>query len=160
MSGRLRGTSRPVTRPPRVVELGPSPPTALMRVLLRRRNRALVQVRMPLWKATLIAVVGLACFLGLTLAAMIGMGAVLHVLNPARHFDSYWVLHQQVVVGVLIGLSLLWLLPPHPWAKEVVEVPIRDDPAPRLAQSVTGEERVAVISVYRGRAPPVALRLL
>jgi hypothetical protein len=137
-------------------------PAGLRGVVRRRRDdksllhRGMIRVRtMSIWRATLIAFVGLAIAFGTALGVMTGTGAVLHTLNVSRHFDAYAALHDQVVVVCIIGLSFLWLLPPHPWAKELVEVPIRDDPELRFAEPVTGKARVAVVSVYQGRAPPL-----
>lgn len=111
--------------------------------------------RMSIWRSTLIALGGLVVVLGIALGVMTGVGAVLHAVIPRRHFDVYAVLHNQLVLLCLLCLSILWLLPPHPWAKELVEVPIRDDPEPRFPEPVTGEARVAVVSAYQCRAPPL-----
>jgi hypothetical protein len=113
--------------------------------------------RMSAGRATLVALLGLAVVLGTALGAMAGVGALLHALSPDRHFDAYAVLHNEIVVACVAALSVLWLLPPHPWAKELIEVPARDDPEPRLPEPVTGKARVAVVSVYRGRAPPLVV---
>ena len=109
---------------------------------------------MSVWRSTLLAIIGLVVVLAVALGVMTGVGAVLHLLLPSRHFDIFAVLHKQLVVLCLIGLSLLWILPPHPWAKEQVEAPVRNDPEPQFPEPVTGDPRVAVLSVYQGRAPP------
>lgn len=145
-----------------VVELAPTGRRGVRHALLRRRNertmgeQPLVRVRtMPVWKSTLIAFGGLFFVLGLALAEMTGIGSILHALNPARHFDIFYALHQQLVVGSLIGVSLLWLLPPHPWAKRLVEATDRDQPADRAGEAgVGGPGTVAALSLYQGRDPP------
>ena len=144
-----------------VVETAPSSPKGLRRILLRRRNQrtigeqALVRVRiMPVWKSTLLAVLGLVFVLGIAVGEMAAGGAVVHALVPARHFDIFYALHQQYVVGSLIGVSLLWLLPPHPWAKRLVEATDRAVPADRAGEAgVGGPGKVAALAVYQGRDP-------
>ena len=111
--------------------------------------------RMSAGRATLMALLGLAVVIGTALGVMAVVGALLHALSPDRHFDAYAAFHNQIVVACIAALSVLWLLPPHPWAKELVEVPARDDPEPRFPEPVTGRARVAVVSVYQGRAPPL-----
>ena len=110
--------------------------------------------RMSLWHSTLLAFGAFLVVLGTAFGVMAGVGALIHALTPIHNFDPYAALHNEIVLLSLIGLSLLWLLPPHPWANELVEVPIRDDPEARFPEPVTGRARVAVLSVYRGRAPP------
>lgn len=110
--------------------------------------------KMDLWRATVLALFLLAVALGTGIGVMTGIGTLLHVVNPERHFDTFAALHDQLVVACLVGLSLLWVLPPHPWAKDLVDVAIRDDPAPTYPAPDTGKARVLAISVYQGRAPP------
>lgn len=40
-------------------------------------------------------------------------------------------------------------------AEELVEVATRDDAEPRLPAPVTAKARIAVVSAFRGRAPPL-----
>lgn len=105
-------------------------------------------------RATVLALVGLAIVFGTALGVMTGVGAVLHVLAPDRPFDAYALFHDQAVVLSLVVVSVLWVLPPHPWAKELVEILFRHDPPPRFPVPVTGRARVTVVSVFQGRAPP------
>lgn len=77
--------------------------------------------RMGIGRSTLIALGSLALVAGIAFGVLTGVGAILHAVNPAKHFDTFYVLHNEIVVGTLIALSLLWLLPPHPWAKRLVE---------------------------------------
>jgi len=147
----------------RVIPLaGVRTPNPLRHALLRRRNeraieeRTLVAVRrMPVWKSSLLALAGLVFVLGIALGEMTGVGQLLHALNPARHFDIFFALHQQLVVGSLIGVSLLWLLPPHPWAKRVVEATDREEPAEIAGEAGDGgPAKVTVLSLFKGRGPP------
>ncbi|HVC14537.1 MAG TPA: hypothetical protein VND62_06730 [Acidimicrobiales bacterium] len=160
----LRGSATPPIRADAAPDVHPSPssPKGLRRVLLRRRNertigeQALVQVRrMPVWKSILVAVATLGFVLGIALAEMVGVGAILRTINPARHVDIYHALHNQLVVGSLIGMSLLWLLPPHPWAQRLVEATHREEPAQTAGAAGEGDRKVASLSVYpRGDMPP------
>jgi hypothetical protein len=76
----------------------------------------MVQSRMGLFQSTEIAVLGLVLVAAVALGSMMGSAGVLHLLSPAKQFDAFRALHEPVVVEVLFGLSVLWLLPPHPWA--------------------------------------------
>ena len=144
-----------------VLLAGDRAPNLLRHALLRRRNeraiveRTLVAVRrMPVWKSSLLALAGLVFVLGLAWGEMAGVGQLLHALNPARHFDIFYALHQQLVVGSLIGVSLLWLLPPHRWAKRVVEATDREPPADVVGEAGARGLKVTVLSLYKGRDPP------
>jgi hypothetical protein len=145
------------------LRVAPSGPKGFRRVLLRRRNtrtiasQALVRVRrMPLWKSSLIALVGLVFVIGIAIGEMALGGVVIHALNPDKSFDIYYALHQQLVVGSLIGMSLLWLCPPHPWAKRLVEATDREQPADRAGEAgAGGPGTVTALSHYQGRAPPL-----
>jgi len=66
---------------------------------------------------------------GLGLVVMLAGGAVIHVLDPARHVDSFAAFHRQWVIGVLLGITVLWLLPPHPWAKRAIVAGSQEQPA-------------------------------
>ena len=59
----------------------------------------------------------LAGFFGAALGVIPVGDVVLHALVPSRHVDIFAALHSRIVVGILLGLSVLWLLPPYPWAK-------------------------------------------
>lgn len=142
------------------VEQAPSAPTGVRRVLLRRRNErtieeeSLVRVRvMPVWKSTLVAFAGLFFVLGIALGEMVGVGSILHALNPARQFDIFYALHQQLVVGCLLGVSLLWLLPPHPWAKRVMAATAQE-PAQLAGGAGSDGANVIALSDKEGRVPP------
>ena len=79
-----------------------------------------VEVRLSRRQSALVAVGSLVLVYGFGFCVMLAGGAVIHVLEPARHLDIYAALHRWWVVGPLLGISVLWLLPPHPWAKRVV----------------------------------------
>ena len=102
----------------------------------RRRTRrgALVapETQMGLFQASVIAVVSLLFVAAVALGSMIGSAALLHLISPSRHFDVFRALHEPGVVGVLIGLAVLWLLPPHPWAVK----PAKSEPKSRRSSSV------------------------
>jgi hypothetical protein len=157
---RARSRRRSILQPS--VWSAPSSPDWLRGTLLRRRNQramgehALVKVRtIPLWRSSLLATAGLVFVVGIALGEMAAGGAIIHALVPQRHFDIYFALHQQLVVGSLIGMSLLWLLPPHPWAKRVAEAADRDQPAEVAGEAGTrGPRKVTALSVYQGRDPP------
>jgi hypothetical protein len=79
-------------------------------------SAAMAQPRMGLFQATLIAVLSLFLVAAVALGSMVGSAAVLHLLSPTKQFDAFRALHEPAVVEVLLGLAVLWLLPPHPWA--------------------------------------------
>ncbi|MGH8981244.1 MAG: hypothetical protein ACRDWE_09530, partial [Acidimicrobiales bacterium] len=110
--------------------------------------------RMPVWQSTLVALGSLVILLGVALAVMIGVGAILHAVNPARNFDVFYVFHNGIVVACLIGVSLLWLLPPHPWAKKLVEATYREEPAVAAGGAESGEDALAVLAMEGNREPP------
>jgi hypothetical protein len=81
--------------------------------------------RIGLFQATVIAFLSLVLVAAVALGSMVGSSAVLHLLSPAKQFDAFRALHEPAVVEVLIGLAVLWLLPPHPWAMSEREVASR-----------------------------------
>jgi hypothetical protein len=87
------------------------------------------KARMPRWQSFLIAFGSLVAVYGLATLVMLGGGAVVHALKPTRHVDIFAALHNAWVVGVLLGITVLWLLPPHPWAKRVVVPRSQEQPA-------------------------------
>lgn len=85
-------------------------------------------VRLTPWQTSLIAVGSLVLVFGLGLLVMLAGGAVVHGLKPTRQIDIFAALHNQWVVGVLLGITVLWLLPPHPWVKRVVAPSSQEQP--------------------------------
>lgn len=75
------------------------------------------RTRRRTWIQFGLASLGLALVLGMALGTMVLGGLVLHALIPDKAFDIFAALHNEVVLGVLLGLVVLWLLPPYPWAK-------------------------------------------
>ena len=71
--------------------------------------------------STAFAVVSLVFVSVVALGSMLMSATILHLAYPNRHFDDFRVLHEPAVLGVLCGLAVLWLLPPHPWATEPVQ---------------------------------------
>ena len=84
--------------------------------------------RMGLVASTALAVVSLVFVSAVALGSMLGSAGILHVVSPERRFDAFRALHEPLVVGLLFGLGVLWLLPPHPWAVE----PTPSEPKRRL----------------------------
>ena len=78
-------------------------------------------VRMSAWKSTLIALASLVGFLGVVLGVMALGGAVIHALVPSHQFDVFYALHKEFVVIALLVVSVIWLIPPHPWSEKVVQ---------------------------------------
>lgn len=105
------GASEPVPAP-----VGPAPERAV--------------VRMSGWQSLLVAFGSLLLVSGLGCGVMLAGGVILHALAPERHINIFAALHNHWVVGVLLGLVLLWLLPPHPWAKRAIATVPEEQPAP------------------------------
>ena len=85
--------------------------------------------RLSRWQSFGLAVGSLVLVYGLALVVMLAGGAVLRAVDPARRIDIFAALHHWWVVGVLLGITVLWLLPPHPWAKRVVASGSQEQPA-------------------------------
>jgi hypothetical protein len=66
---------------------------------------------------------------GLGLVVLLAGGTVIHALDPARRVDIFAAFHTEWVVGILLGIAVLWLVPPHPWAKRVVAPASQEQPA-------------------------------
>jgi hypothetical protein len=77
--------------------------------------------------STALAIVSLVFVSVVALGSLLASSAVLHLAYPDRHFDDFRALHEPLVLGLLIGLAVFWLLPPHPWAVE----PVRGEPKKR-----------------------------
>ena len=58
-----------------------------------------------------IAVLSLLLVAAVALGSMVGSAELLHLLSPAKQFDTFRALHEPAVVEMLIGLAVLWLLP-------------------------------------------------
>ena len=86
-------------------------------------------IRLSRWQSLGLAVGSLVLVCGLALGVMLAGGALLHALDPTRHVDLFAALHDRWVVGVLLGIALLWLLPPYPWAKWLVAAGSQEQPA-------------------------------
>jgi hypothetical protein len=77
-----------------------------------------VHPRMGLLQSTAIAVLSLILVAAVALGSMVGSAALLHLVSPSKQINAFHALHESAVVEVLLGLAILWLLPPHPWAGE------------------------------------------
>ena len=86
------------------------------------------EVRMPRWQSALIALGTLVLVFGLGILVMLAGGLVIHAVKPTRHVDIFAAFHNQWVVGILLGIAVLWLLPPHPWAKRLVAPSSQEQP--------------------------------
>jgi len=71
---------------------------------------------MGFFASTALAIISLVFVSGVALGSMVSSTAILRLLTPDRRFDTFRALHEPLVVGLLFGLAVLWLLPPHPWA--------------------------------------------
>ena len=78
------------------------------------------EVRLTRRQGFLLALGSLAIIYGLALGVMLLGGVVVHAISPARHIDIFAALHHWWVVGPLLGIAVLWLVPPYPWAKWLV----------------------------------------
>lgn len=101
------------------------------------------EVRFTRWQSGLIAICTLVVIYGICLGVMLAGGAVAHALDPTKQVDIFAALHNQWVVGVLLGASVLWLLPPHPWAKRVVASGPREQPVQTAGRTEDGGDSVA-----------------
>jgi hypothetical protein len=82
------------------------------------------------WKGTLFAALLLTAFYAVALGVMFIGGVILQAANPKRHVDTFTLFHNVLVVGIVAGLSVVWLLPPHPWAKHLFPPGVRRRAAP------------------------------
>ncbi|MDA8309392.1 MAG: hypothetical protein M0Z46_02045 [Actinomycetota bacterium] len=98
-------------------------------VLPTVESAAKAEVRLSRWQSFGLALGSLVLVFGLGLVVMLAGGAVIHALKPTRHVDIFAALHNRWVVGALLGIALLWLLPPHPWAKRVMASGSQEQPA-------------------------------
>ena len=105
------------------------------------------------WQGTLFAALLLVAFYGIAIAAMLVGGAVIHAVSPKRHVDVFAALHHLLVVGILLGLSVLWLLPPHPWARRLLASEPRERPARRARRARRGGPVVTTIADHACRGP-------
>lgn len=100
------------------------------------------EVRLKRWQSTLIAFGTLILVYGIAFGVTAIGGVVIHAFDPARHVDIFAALHNMWVVGVLLGITVLWLLPPHPWARRVISPDSREQPAWMAGGAEGGGDRV------------------
>ncbi len=74
--------------------------------------------RMGFFASTALAIVSLVFIAAVALGSLLSSAAILHLVSPDRHIDDFRALHEPLAVGLLCGLGVLWLLPPHPWDVE------------------------------------------
>ena len=77
--------------------------------------------RMGFIASTALAIVSLVFVSVVAVGSMLASAAILHLVYPNRRFDDFRALHEPLVLGLLFGLAVFWLLPPHPWAVEPAE---------------------------------------
>jgi hypothetical protein len=94
--------------------------------------------RRPLWQSFGIAVGSLVLVYGLGLLVMLAGGVVIHAFNPTKRIDIFAALHNQWVVGILLGITVLWLLPPYPWGKRVIAPLSQEQPAAMAGRTEGG----------------------
>lgn len=114
----------------------------------------------PWWKGTLFAFGLLVAFYAIALAVMLVGGSIVHALVPKKKVDVFAALHRMWVVGALLGLSVLWLLPPHPWAKRLLAQEPRERPT--TTGDTTGRQETKVVSPigrHAKRDPTMTSRL-
>jgi hypothetical protein len=83
--------------------------------------------RMGFLASTGLAVVSLVFVSVVAFGSMLVSAAILHLVSPDRRFDTFRAFHEPLVFGVLFGLAVFWLLPPHPWAAQ----PAQSEPKTR-----------------------------
>lgn len=91
---------------------------------------------------------GLTYFLGVALGTMLAGGIIFQRLVPNRHVDIFAALHNHIVLGVLLGLSVLWLIPPYPWAAHQ-PTESREPADPAGETEVGGTPNATDLSQYR-----------
>ena len=74
--------------------------------------------RLGFASSTLLAFISLLFVSAVAFGSMLASSAVLRLAYPDRRFDDLHALHEPLVLGVLCGLAVFWLLPPHPWAAQ------------------------------------------
>ena len=77
-------------------------------------------------QAALVALGSLIVAYGVALGSMYAIGSIVHAIDPSRRLDILYVFHNRIAVLVLIGLAVLWLLPPYPSAIRKVEMRTSD----------------------------------
>lgn len=102
------------------------------------------------WQGSLLSVVALAGIYGVAIGEMVLLGVIIHSFDPTKVLNIFTALHNQWVVGVLLGITVLWLLPPHPWAARVIAPLSREQPAG--AGETGGGGSITALSHYQGRA--------
>jgi hypothetical protein len=71
--------------------------------------------------STALAIISLVFVSAVAVGSLLVSTAVLQLAYPNRRFDDFRALHEPLVLGLLFGLAVFWLLPPHPWAVAPVQ---------------------------------------
>lgn len=107
------------------------------------------RTRRRTWKQFGLAFAGLVYLAAVALGTMLLGGVALHTLVPKRHIDMFAVLHNHIVLGVLLGLVVLWLLPPYPWAKQQPSAGAGEPVQSAGETEVGGDSNVTDLGQYR-----------
>jgi hypothetical protein len=67
---------------------------------------------------SLLALLSLVMVGAVALGVMVVTATAMRLISPSRRFDLFRAFHEPLVVGVLFGLVVLWVLPPHPWVEQ------------------------------------------
>lgn len=105
------------------------------------------RTRRRTWKQFFQALSMLALVLGVALGSLLLGGVLLHHFVPGRHVDIFAAVHNHIVLGVLFGLSALWLLPPYPWATQPPSVESLE-PAQSAGETERGDTSVTALSQF------------
>lgn len=97
--------------------------------------------RVRWWKGTLFAALLLAAFYAVALGVLVGGGAIVHAVSPKRHMDVFALFHNPLVVAIVLGVSVLFLIPPHPWAKRLFAPDSQKQAAPTATRTNDGATR-------------------
>jgi hypothetical protein len=110
------------------------------------------QVELRWWQGTLLSALALTAIYGVAVGEMAVLGVIIHALNPNKLLNIFTVLHNQWVVGVLLGITVLWLIPPHPWTKRVIAPLSPEQPAGiAVGETDGGGGSITALSEYQGR---------
>lgn len=81
---------------------------------------AALELRLTRWQSALVALGSLLVIFAIAFGVMVGGGEVVRALDSSRRINVFAAFHDWWVIGALLGITVLWLLPPHPWAKRAI----------------------------------------
>ena len=112
-------------------------------------------VRRKRSQSFLIAVGSLVLIFGVGLVVMFAGSAIAHAFDHAKHVDMFAAFHNKWVVGVLLGIAVLWLVPPYPWGKRTIARSSLEQPAGTAGG--TGDGGLGVVAVQLEAPGPGAV---